>query len=461
MPVDARIALGYQPPQIESPMNRLGRFMELESAQRQNALYERQQAELMRKQQQEAAINAAYSNALTPEGRLDEGKLSNYLAQANAGSAIPGAMEALGKGREALSKASSAEFELARSNQSFYNKAMGALARRKNLTKADVISAGQMLADAGYVSRDIVERGAASLPDDPDELRARLNEGVASQLTAEQMLTVFAPKPTAIDTNGAVLMRDMNPNSPTYGKLISRDAKTMSPGERARLLEDQRQFNATETREAAKLPEGAKPPAGYEYAPDGSLRFIKGGPADPDVIAARKRAEAAPATEARAKAAQQGVNTVNASLLELRSAYESLKNKGAIPSEALASMGPSGIAANLGAYVAASERGQAVGRAFGSEAQGDRDVIRAANMRLASAIARATGQTSQQLNSNVELQLALKSLGDPQSSYESNMRILDYLDRFVRENYAGDATGAATSGASGVTSSGTRYTREE
>jgi hypothetical protein len=138
-----------------------------------------------------------------------------------------------------------------------------------------------------------------------------------------------------------------------------------------------------------------------------------------------------------------------------------LRNKGAIPSEVMASMGLPGMTANLGAYAAASETGQAVGRAFGSEAQSDRDVIRAANMRLASAIARATGQTSQQLNSNVELQLALKSLGDPQSSYESNLRILDYLDRFVRENYAGDATGAAASGASGITSSGTSYTVEE
>jgi hypothetical protein len=227
-------------------------------------------------------------------------------------------------------------------------------------------------------------------------------------------------------------------------------------------LESRRVSLAEQT--ATQPAEGAKPPVGYEYAPDGSLRSIKGGPADPDVIAAKKRAEAAPATEARAKTAQQGINTVNASILELRSAYESLKNKGAIPSEVMASMGLPGMTANLGAYAAASETGQAVGRAFGSEAQSDRDVIRAANMRLASAIARATGQTSQQLNSNVELQLALKSLGDPQSSYESNLRILDYLDRFVRENYAGDATGAAApapGSATRQTASGTSYTIEE
>jgi hypothetical protein len=62
------------------------------------------------------------------------------------------------------------------------------------------------------------------------------------------------------------------------------------------------------------------------------------------------------------------------------------------------------------------------------------------------------------------LQLALKSLGDPQSSYESNLRILDYLDRFVRENYAGDATGAAApapGSATRQTASGTSYTIEE
>jgi hypothetical protein len=354
MPVDARIALGYQPPQIESPMNRLGRFMELESAQRQNALYERQQAELMRKQQQEAAINAAYSNARTPEGRLDEGKLLNYLAEAGAGSAIPGALETVAKSREALSKASSAEFELARNNRSFYNKAMVALARRKNLTKADVISAGQMLADAGYVSRDIVDRGAASLPDDPEELRARLNEGIASELTPEQMLTVFAPKPTAIDTNGAVLMRDMNPNSPTYGKLISRDAKTMSPGEWARLLEDQRQFNATEAREAAAPPKGANLPSGYEIGPDGRMRPIPGGPADPDTVArleAAKRPPGAPKTTEQERRDAYNAQRLLSSLRSVKSAIAkdpSAASPGALEAAALSS--PFGIfepAANI------------------------------------------------------------------------------------------------------------------
>ena len=353
MALDPRIALGVQAPQIESPMNVMAKAMELQGMQRQNALYERQQAELMRKQQQEAALNAAYGGSLV-NNQIDSAMLANRLASAGFGSAIPGALETVAKSREALSKASSAEFELARNNQSFFNKAMGALARRKNLTKADVISAGQMLADAGYVSRDIVERGAASLPDDPDELRARLNEGVASQLTAEQMLTIFTPKPTAIDTNGAVLMRDMNPNSPTYGKLISRDAKTMSPGERARLLEDQRQFDATEAREAAAPPKGANLPSGYEIGPDGRMRPIPGGPADPNTVArleAAKRPPGAPKTTEQERRDAYNAQRLLSSLRSVKGAIAkdpSAASPGALEAAALSS--PFGIfepAANI------------------------------------------------------------------------------------------------------------------
>lgn len=194
MPIDPRIALGVQAPQIESPMNVMAKAMELQSMQRQNALFERQQAELMRKQQQEAALNAAYSNALTPEGRLDEGKLSNYLARAGAGSAIPGAMEAVGKGREAQLKARGAELEQARSNYSTYNRAMLAVANRPDLTKDMAASTARALAAAGIVNPDIVEQGIAQMGDDPEQLRAAILSGARQTMTDEQISEVFGSK---------------------------------------------------------------------------------------------------------------------------------------------------------------------------------------------------------------------------------------------------------------------------
>jgi hypothetical protein len=431
MAIDPRIALGVQPAQIQSPLETTANVLQLQAMQQRNALAQRQfeaeQATAAREADRQMRLGAF----------LDVNRGNNLLDPAKAAR-----MLALGGGEE-LGRYTAAQTANLTQQKQAADLAASERERGVNQRRAAYgIVTAAMNSPESYdmlwnVARDMYgDEFMANIPrENPG--KDRLAAIAEALLTPAERAEYAAKRETAA---------------------IQRRQLTQSD---ARLGEEQRQFDLTRQDKAAQPAEGAKPPVGYEYAPDGSLRSIKGGPADPDVIAAKKRAEAAPATEARAKTAQQGINTVNASILELRSAYESLRNKGAIPSEGMASMGLPGITANLGAYAAASETGQAVGRAFGSEAQSDRDVIRAATMRLASAVARATGQTSQQLNSNVELQLALKSLGDPQSSYESNLRILDYLDRFVRENYAGDATGAAASGASGITSSGTSYTVEE
>jgi hypothetical protein len=46
MPLDPRIAMGFQSPQFESPVNMMGNMMKLKSMQQQNALAEQQMADL-------------------------------------------------------------------------------------------------------------------------------------------------------------------------------------------------------------------------------------------------------------------------------------------------------------------------------------------------------------------------------------------------------------------------------
>ena len=106
----------------------------------------------------------------------------------------------------------------------------------------------------------------------------------------------------------------------------------------------------------------------------------------------------------------------------LRESFRTLDEMRAIPST------ERNVLSNLGSATAASGMGQMLGRAGGTEAQVERDVINSARMRLINSIKNATGMSAQQLNSNVELQTMLKSISDPSQSVQAAMRIIDDIE---------------------------------
>ena len=69
------------------------------------------------------------------------------------------------------------------------------------------------------------------------------------------------------------------------------------------------------------------------------------------------------------------------------------------------------------------------GRAFGTKEQAKRDELKSVRLQLLNAVKEATGMSSQQLNSNVELKTYLDSLGSEGMSKEANLAILDNLSR--------------------------------
>lgn len=83
--------------------------------------------------------------------------------------------------------------------------------------------------------------------------------------------------------------------------------------------------------------------------------------------------------------------------------------------------------ANLKASTSASSLGQFAGKVVGSETQAKRDQVESLRLQLLNAIAASTGMTASRLNSNVELQLALKSLGAPGMTKEANQAIINNL----------------------------------
>jgi hypothetical protein len=93
------------------------------------------------------------------------------------------------------------------------------------------LQAGQELVDAGVLPAEMFAKVSQGLSDDPTALKADLQRGVVSQMTPEQMFTVFAPKPEKMDNGASIGFRDTNPNSPTYGQATAGAAiqKQQSP----------------------------------------------------------------------------------------------------------------------------------------------------------------------------------------------------------------------------------------
>ncbi len=84
---------------------------------------------------------------------------------------------------------------------------------------------------------------------------------------------------------------------------------------------------------------------------------------------------------------------------------------------------------NVENYLKNSGMGQKYAGATGSAAQPPRDRFNSARNRLTTALMAATGMSSQQLNSNVELQEFLKSLGNTQMAPETVNSIIDNISR--------------------------------
>ncbi len=84
--------------------------------------------------------------------------------------------------------------------------------------------------------------------------------------------------------------------------------------------------------------------------------------------------------------------------------------------------------ANLFTSLSTTGVGQTAGRMVGTTTQSKRDELSSVRLQLLNAIKEATGTSSQQLNSNVELQTWLASLGSAGMTKEANEAILSNLE---------------------------------
>ena len=149
-------------------------------------------------------------------------------------------------------------------------------------------------------------------------------------------------------------------------------------------------------------------------------RYTGGGAGSPGVIGVSGKE---PTAALRENKIETGKSLLADEISNLRAALNTLNAARAIPST------ERGALSNISSSLASSGVGQIAGRIVGTEAQTERDVISSSKLRLVNAIKQATGMSTQQLNSNVELQTMLKSLSDPSQSIEANIRNLDNIEK--------------------------------
>lgn len=103
-----------------------------------------------------------------------------------------------------------------------------------------------------------------------------------------------------------------------------------------------------------------------------------------------------------------------------------------------------GALANLMTSLGTGTVGQAGARLVGTATQAKRDELNSVRLQLFNAVKEATGMSSTQLNSNVELQTWLKSLGSADMSKEANLAILDNIENRYLKNKVKKPMGTGT-----------------
>lgn len=125
----------------------------------------------------------------------------------------------------------------------------------------------------------------------------------------------------------------------------------------------------------------------------------------------------------KADAVAEGKETLGDILSTAQTLVKDLKDSGGMSSTS------AGALSNLITSTQTGTAGQFLGGVFGTEAQSKRDQLKSVRLQLLNAVKQATGMSAQQLNSNVELQTYLKSLGSEGMTAEANLAIIDNLSK--------------------------------
>jgi len=239
MPLDTNIAMGFQSPQFESPVNMMGNMMKLKSMQQQNALAEQQMADLTTQRNRAAALDAAYQGAYNPEtGEINYNAIAGKLAQGGQGSAIPGLM----KTRDEAAKARYEQLDAR--GKAFVQEGNVFQSQLQQVDPSDpnapLLMAKFILGHhaPGSITAELLKAQGIT----PEQSLAALDNAVKtnrfedflkrSQLGAAEFIKANAPKFTQVDAGGYGFTQQISGlGGPATEVPGSRYKKTATPGE--------------------------------------------------------------------------------------------------------------------------------------------------------------------------------------------------------------------------------------
>jgi len=123
---------------------------------------------------------------------------------------------------------------------------------------------------------------------------------------------------------------------------------------------------------------------------------------------------------------QAMATTAQGNIDELKKIYGDLDKMGAMVNP------KKGTGANIVARGRASIAGQLLEGAAGTQAQTLRDRINSIRPGLMQSLAKATGMTGKQLDSNADVKLFMATVTDPTKSYQANLAAINGLERFLQ-----------------------------
>lgn len=401
MPVDSNIALAFRAPQIESPVNMMAQMQQLQGGRQANELRAMQMDEMRADREQQNAL-AQFMRGYQPGVTDDRQALAYGAPGARAFTSLSTA--ARDRATEERNRAQAAASNIKVLRDILPSVTPESFPQWQATATAMLPQFAQMF-EGEYSPervRQLITTADRFLAQEAEAGRIQAFPANSTLVQGGQIVGQAAPPPArAFSVRGGVY-------DPERGFLPSPGAAAGGGAGSARAAGG-----------GAIGPGGQKAPVGYRWAEDGSLAFIPGGPADPSTKPAAARAAGAVVQQEEGRAA------LGELIDSMQSLYGDLNTIGGMTST------KKGLIANAPQRIMSSGAGMLAGSFNPGEAQALRENIKNARPMLLQGIKQATGLTSGQLNSNVELQLWLSSVTDPTQPFETVQYTLRNLDKIL------------------------------
>lgn len=211
--IDASIPLQYRQPQFESPINKLAQVMQLQGMQDQQMERQAARDEQNRLKTLLASPTDDLGAALTRGGFLPQ-------AQAYAKTQAEIA-KAKREEQESLQRGQKFDFERTQGIIKEMNRAVSSLLNDPDSTPELARQEAMRIGKLFKMPDDQIGAIIQAIPEDPVQFRKYLAKENNQGIDAEKRLTLYAPKPVEVSTNGVKFFIDNNALSPTYGQRTS------------------------------------------------------------------------------------------------------------------------------------------------------------------------------------------------------------------------------------------------